>query len=616
MSSVFNFFKLGNKNFEAVEKALGQKIIQHDRAGGQMTADAVLDLVKADTALTRNLATSYAEYMTKATATGMRPSQARQEFIRGIVENFPERMVDTPENTRAAYRSASRFLDEATGVGTPAPRAPANIPAAPTNGMSQSAIDALARDAAREARDAAKAAAAATAKAESVISNSILDMNTVRTTNGKMPKQAFFAELQDALRTKNLLTINPENRRTLLTTPNEVFERISQRQSVTEREMGILAEYFGRFHNDAKMAAKEAHIPSSPTNIVGANRTAGVIDAIARRIPVSEGGRTAPTLAQNHAWTSGETSFWLNRASSFQERPIRTLGGYAATAFTAYAIHQTIGTYNHFENPNFLGREVIGIVTSDKNKDVHDFVEFSHSRLNADAPRALANLRKFYGIEKFDDSNGTEVVEALLRGPKPPYNPSPDITQALIMFVSQKVYGKTVTSTADLKNEQNEQVKRANDAIDRIADGDKAQAGAQEQAIANARQTARNAPPPDVFGSLPSGGVPSSGRSTPAAPAQPSYNYTITGQIFKQNLDALKQEGTLNDDLYRKLEKAFKDATKAPVSDSEELTAKNVAKSAEIAAFARAAEGIFSQNNAIPRSAISQVVRELVAPAP
>jgi hypothetical protein len=463
-----------------------------------------------------------------------------------------------------------------------------------------------------------KALDAAKAKAESVISNSVLDMSTVRMTNGKMPKQAFFSELQDALRAKNLLTINPEAGRTLLTTPNEVFERISQRRSVTEKEVAILSEYFGRFHNDAKMAAKEAQTPPATNNIMGKSGAAAVIDNIARRIPVSDGGRTSPTLAQNHAWTTGGTSFWLNRATSFQERPFRTLASYAATAFTAYAAQQTISTYTGFENPNFIGREVIGILTADKNKDAHDFVEFVHSRLNTDAPRALENLKKFYGIEKFDDSNGTEVVEALLRGPKPPYNPSPDVTQSLIMFVSQKVYGKVVTSTADLKNEQNEQKKRANDSIDRDADTDKAKAGQKEQAIADLKQAARTAgAPEDLLGGLGDGAnkksTPQSSGETPHEAT--SFASTLTGDVFKQRLDSMKQEGLLSDELHSKLASAFKGATKAPVSDNQEFTRANVAKGAEISSFAKNAAEILSQNQAIPKSAINQAVYELLAPA-
>lgn len=445
-----------------------------------------------------------------------------------------------------------------------------------------------------------KAAARAAKAAESVISNSLTDMHTVRTTNGKMPKQAFFAELQDALREKGLLLVTREGE--LAKTPEQVYNRIANRTPVAESEIRVLAEYFGRFHNDAK-AARELAAQPAVQNLTSGRGVAGIAEAVVRRIPVSEGGRTSATIAQSHAWVTGETSFIRNRISAFQEAPVRSslaTVSYGALAFVAFAGQQTYETIQDFQNPNYLGREIMAVVTPDNKKEIDDYVEYAHARFNSNVPEAMKALKKYYGIEKIDDSNKENVVEALLKGPRPPFDPSPDITQSLIMFVSQRVYGKPVASTADLKGLQNDQITKGKETAE--AEATKKEAGMKDNAQ-SAMNSQNPAPMLDIGGN--SGSV-----TTPDA-QRPAYSqYEVDGETFDNRLKGFSYN---NPGLYNALADVFKKVTKKDVKPEQELTSANVMTQEESIVFAEEAKTMLSAQKIDPERA-EKMVKMLTEP--
>lgn len=339
-----------------------------------------------------------------------------------------------------------------------------------------------AREIRRDQRNAKKAAEDAALKAEATIQNSLVDMDIVRQSNGKMPKETFFAELQNALATKSRLVQKID--RDALTSPKDIYAELEAGGKITTKEFSTLGLYFKRYHDDPKLASQAGAQSSNTPLVQNARGMASVADTIIRKIPISEGKRTTSTIAQEFAWENGsKPSFLLNQASAYQEKPVRTLLSHGAMAFAAWAGVSTFNSYQDFQEPSYLGREILAVVTPDKQKDVSDFAEFVHARYNGKPEVAMTDLKKYYGIEKLDDAHADQTVNSLLRGPQPnpPYSmPSPDVTQGLILYVSQKLYGKEVATTEDLKDLQNKQIKKKQE----FADAQKA----NDEAIINANQ--------------------------------------------------------------------------------------------------------------------------------
>lgn len=548
----------------------------------RVNRDGVKDLSPQERVAIRAVSSAFEKDSTDA-GRGITAAQARENLLDAL---------DIQKGTKTRKEMSELLGKPAEGGGgnkPPVRREPTMDPVEPAP-----------KKAADEAIDAADKPMSKRAS-EAIISNSLLDMATVRTTNGKMPKQAFFSELQNALRDAGLLSVTRSvagKGNELATTPAAVYERIARRAPIAESEMQVLSTYFGRYHNDAK-AAKEVAANPPALMPVGGRGIAGAADALIRRIPISEGvGRATPTAAQAHAWETAETSFARNRVSAFQERPVRNVVGALALAGTGLIAQQTISTLYDFENPNLIGREVIAAFTPSKLDHVHDYIEFANGRYLGNIPLAEKRLKEIYGIESLStDEDKEKAVDAIIRGPLPrsvllkDQKPvSPDVIRALTMYVAQAAYGKDIVEANELKEIRNQSI---------LKDADKESA--------KRTKTAQSA----VTSMSPVPMMDIAGIESSNATVQPAYaQYQVDGETFDNRLKGISYN---NPTLYKALADAFKVATTMTVKPDEELTSVNKLSQGEASLFAAEAKKILAAQKVEPERA-EKIVELLVQP--
>lgn len=427
--------------------------------------------------------------------------------------------------------------------------------------------------------------------AEEVISDSVRSMMTVQGRNGRMPTDAFFSELHKALKNNGLMLTSREG--DLATTPQQVYNRIATRQPVTEQEMGVLSLYFSRFHNDTKAAKELSTQATSPNFTQARGGVVGAIEAVARKIPVSEGvGRISPTVAQTHSWETGATSLIRNIGSNFQERPIRNTVSALALGATAFFGQQTLATVMDFENPNYWGHKIIDFATKDKAPTVADYAEYMLERYNNNPQKAFTTLKDRYGLNQEDltAANSKNIMAALEGAPlKHTEDGAPKVDSitseqkaALYMFTSQRIYGNPVGSGPDFNALSSENATKQRSAT--------AQAG-----MNNPDSVAR--------------GVD---FDEPSAEETSAYaEYQVDGASFNNRVKGITSNDTK---LYDALAKAFTDATHASVKPEDELTAANKLTKDEATLFAQQAKEILTKRNIDPEK-VKQLVDYLIEPS-
>lgn len=295
---------------------------------------------------------------------------------------------------------------------------------------------------------------------------SILDMRKVHNTNGKLDQTSFFGDLANSLHESNLLALTTKEiedatgkARPALSSPEQVFKAIERREPITESELGTLSDYFGRHHQDPKLATPpQQNIPANMP--FGAqNRVIGSVEALVRNVHIKEGKATKPTAAQNYEWETGKVPGVIMRTSSdLQEKPFRTgaslLAKGALAVYLPYAITTTALTPLNPEEPYWHGKHFFAVLTADQHKEVDDYAEYLLDRYNTNTKMALDDLKKYYGVDvklSKDGKLGPEASEAILKGTVPPYEPSGYVTQALTMFVSQRTLGKALATSEEMQ---------------------------------------------------------------------------------------------------------------------------------------------------------------------
>lgn len=121
---------------------------------------------------------------------------------------------------------------------------------------------------------------------------------------------------------------------------------------------------------------------------------------------------------------------------------------------------------------------------------------------------------------------------------------------------------------------------------------------------------AKTSAPVSIYGYVQGAPVTPSTQVTNSTPLT-----TLSGAVFKGRLDEYRDDGTITENTYKALSAAFAASTKAPVSATEELTSKNIAKGEELQAFQKAAQDIFTKDG-VDLATATAVTRELIAPAP
>lgn len=215
--SIFSTFRATNKLLIDAEESLGKKVSDLKAAGKEVSSKAVMEAVQKDTALTKNFAASYVDYMAKAAASGMKSERARTEFISGIVKSLPENLTDNTQKLRSAYRDTARFLDE---IGTTlAPIRKQESIAAVTKTLGDLTPGRFAR---------ADLDSRLTALSQTAEKNGLVDVTLVRPKGDLKPKQAEEALLRGE-------AINPKELESIKAVKQADFEKWAKKDAANNR---------------------------------------------------------------------------------------------------------------------------------------------------------------------------------------------------------------------------------------------------------------------------------------------------------------------------------------------------------------------------------------------
>lgn len=113
MSSVFNFFKAGNKALVGAMDTLGEKLVQLEKNGHKVTAESFAEVVKQDKALGKNLAATYSEYITKAGSSGLSRDDAAADFTSHVINELNQKLskkLDNVDDLRKASKDLGKTL--------------------------------------------------------------------------------------------------------------------------------------------------------------------------------------------------------------------------------------------------------------------------------------------------------------------------------------------------------------------------------------------------------------------------------------------------------------------------------------------------------------------------